>query len=152
MSDADPSPTLPDTAQDDGYVLDEQIGYILRVVSQRHASIFQAHSLDGLTPRQFSALIRIAEVGACSQNHLGRLTSMDVATIKGVVDRLKRKGLVALEPDKTDKRRTIIRLTEAAAAMIDGLHAVGHRISEETLRPLSPSEQATLVRLLRKIT
>jgi len=30
----------------------------------------------------------LTETGPCSQNLLGRLTAMDVATIKGVIDRL----------------------------------------------------------------
>ncbi len=142
----------PTETRQDTYVLEEQVGYILRVVSQRHAAIFQALSPEGLTPRQFSVLVRVAEVGACSQNHLGRLTAMDVATIKGVVDRLKGKGLLALEPDAKDKRRTIIRLTRSAKAMIKTLHEVGHQISTETVAPLTPAEQSTLMGLLRKIS
>lgn len=144
--DQDRQPAQPD------YVLEDQVGYILRVASQRHAAIFQSHAPDGLTATQFSALIRINEMGSCSQNHLGRLTSMDVATIKGVVDRLKRKGLVALEADVTDKRRTLIRLTPEAEAMIGRLKDAGHRITEETLEPLSEEERDTFVRLLRKLT
>lgn len=142
----------PVTAAEKVYALDDQIGYILRVASQRHAAIFQSFSPGDLTPTQFSALVRVAEKGECSQNLLGRLTSMDVATIKGVVDRLKRKGLVVLEPDPTDKRRTIIRPTETALEMINTLHDAGHRISNATMEPLSPAEQSTLIRLLRKIT
>ncbi|MTI02946.1 MarR family winged helix-turn-helix transcriptional regulator, partial [Roseibium sp. RKSG952] len=80
------------TDSDDSYLLDSQVGYLLRLANQRHASIFQSHTLEGLTPTQFAALVRIAELGKCSQNRLGRLAAMDVATIKGVVDRLKQKG------------------------------------------------------------
>lgn len=142
----------PQGSQAEPYILEEQIGYILRMASQRHATIFQSLSPEGLTPRQFSVLVRIDEVGPCSQNHLGRLTAMDVATIKGVVDRLKRKGLVALEPDESDKRRTIIRLTRSATSMIKHLHAVGRQISAETSKPLSDDERDTLIRLLKKIS
>jgi DNA-binding MarR family transcriptional regulator len=134
------------------YILEDQIGFVLRVASQTHASIFQGNTIERLTPTQYSALVRIAQIGECSQNQLGRLTSMDVATIKGVVDRLKRKGLVGLESDPNDKRRTIIKLTETSKSMIKKLHAMGRRITEETLRPLSRAEQATLIRLLRKIS
>jgi MarR family transcriptional regulator, lower aerobic nicotinate degradation pathway regulator len=138
---------------DDGerYRLEEQIGFLLRLASQRHANIFQHHSVMNLTPTQFSALIRISEVGECSQNHLGRLTAMDVATIKGVVDRLRKKDLVSLSPDPNDKRRTTIRLTEKSAAMIDQLHAIGHGITDETLRPLTENEKSRLLQILKKI-
>jgi len=137
------------TEVQDGYILDDQIGFMLRLASQRHASIFQAHALGDLTPTQFSVLIRVSELGECSQNRLGRLVAMDVATIKGVVDRLKKKELLQLMPDETDKRRT---LTEKAAELISDLHESGHRITEETLRPLSQTEAATLLRLLRKMS
>ena len=90
------------------YVLDEQIGYLLRLAGQRHAAIFQSLISEGLTPTQFSTLIRISEHGQVSQNHLGRLAAMDVATIKGVVDRLKAKALVIARPDPGDKRRSNI--------------------------------------------
>ncbi|MBL1422001.1 MAG: MarR family transcriptional regulator [Alphaproteobacteria bacterium] len=134
------------------YKLDEQVGYILRLASQRHSSIFQSHTLSKLTPTQYSALIRIAEIGHCSQNHLGRLTSMDVATIKGVVDRLHKRDLVTLKPDPNDRRRTLITLSELAKKQLDDLYKVGHTITEKTLAPLSASEQQQLLKLLAKIT
>ena len=133
------------------YRLEEQVGFVLRLAAQRHAAIFQAHSLMKLTPTQFSALIRIAEVGTCSQNHLGRLTAMDVATIKGVIDRLREKALVTLRRDPGDKRRTVIALTPMAEEMIGQLQDVGRTITEATLEPLTAQERVRLLRLLKKI-
>ena len=134
------------------YVLDEQVGYLLRLANQRHAGIFQANTVGGLTPTQFSALIRLAEHGPSSQNQLGRYAAMDIATIKGVVDRLRQKGLVQTQSSPEDKRRSVVSLTVAGAAMIDDLLRAGVRITEETLAPLTPSEQRTLVRLLSRLT
>ena len=134
------------------YALDEQVGYLLRLASQRHAAIFQTNTVRNLTPTQFSALIRLSEQGKCSQNRLGRLASMDVATIKGVVDRLRQKGFVSVEKDPHDKRRALISLTPEAAWMIDEMKAAGHLITEETLQPLTASEKRNLVRILKKIT
>ncbi|WP_121062714.1 MarR family winged helix-turn-helix transcriptional regulator [Chachezhania antarctica] len=137
--------------RDADYVLDDQIGYVLRLASQRHAVIFQNHVSD-LTATQFSTLIRISEHGQVSQNHLGRLAAMDVATIKGVVDRLKAKGLVRSLPDPNDKRRSSITLTEDGQAMITQLKRDGAVISADTLAPLKPAEQKTLLALLKRIT
>ncbi|QUJ76374.1 MarR family transcriptional regulator [Sulfitobacter albidus] len=134
------------------YRLDDQIGFLLRLASQRHGIIFQRLMRDGLTPTQFTTLIRVSEEGEISQNHLGRLAAMDVATIKGVVDRLKRKGLLQTRQDPGDKRRTSISLTQAGQSLIAELTAIGHSISDETLDPLTAQERATLVALLRKIT
>ena len=101
---------------------------------------------------QFATLAKLAEAGALSQNALGRLTAMDGATIKGVVDRLRKNGLVQTENDKTDRRRTIVSLTESGRKLLAELLPAAHRISQETLNPLSDSEQAIFLHLLRKMT
>ncbi|QMU60162.1 MAG: MarR family transcriptional regulator [Boseongicola sp.] len=134
------------------YVLEEQVGYLLRLASQRHAVIFQKHAVENLTATQFSTLIRVFEVGSVSQNHLGRLAAMDVATVKGVVDRLKSKGLVQSVPDQVDKRRSIISLTAKGQSLISDLKTSGVQITDETLAPLTGAERRSLVALLRKIT
>lgn len=133
------------------YSLDNQVGYLMRLANQRHAAIFQANTVYGLTPTQFSALVRLAEHGQCSQNHLGRLASMDVATIKGVVDRLKHKGFVTVEKDPDDKRRALISLSAEGETMISGMKEAGHFITSETLKPLTTSEARSLVRILGKM-
>ena len=55
----DESKLQPDAYDD--YVLDEQIGYVLRMANQRHAGIFQSLIRKDLTPTQFSVLIRLSE-------------------------------------------------------------------------------------------
>ena len=87
------------------YVLEEQIGFILRQVWQRHATIFAREIGINLTPTQWAALAKLTETGPCSQNQLGRLTAMDVATIKGVIDRLTARGLTETSADPEDGRR-----------------------------------------------
>ena len=134
------------------YKLEKQIGYLLRLAYQRHSVIFQHHTLLDLTPTQFSALVRINEEQSCSQNLLGRKISVDVATIKGVVDRLYKRGLIDLKPDPEDKRRTLITLKPKTKNMMKELHAAGEKISDETLRQLTASEQERLIQLLTKIS
>src|SRR3954471_3212290 len=101
------------------YVLEEQIGFILRQVWQRHATIFAKEIGINLTPTQWAALAKLAETGPCSQNQLGRLTAMDVATIKGVIDRLSARGLTEPGPDPADGRRLRVRLTRAGQQLAE---------------------------------
>lgn len=143
--------TTQNTPDAPSYHLDDQVGYLLRLASQRHATIFQTHTVAKLTPTQFSALVRLAQHGPSSQNQLGRYAAMDIATIKGVVDRLRQKGLVQTEPSPDDKRRSLVSLTVKGAGLIAELLEAGQKISEETLNPLSPAEQRTLTKLLRKL-
>lgn len=144
-----PSPPKQTNGQ---YRLERQVGFLLRLASQRHAVIFQRHAPDALTPTQFSTLVRLSEMGDVSQNHLGRSAAMDVATVKGVVDRLKGKGLVVSRPDQKDRRRAVISLTAKGQSLIGDLERTGQRITEETLAPLSTSERRDLERLLQKIS
>lgn len=134
------------------YNLNDQVGYLLRLAHQRHAEIFKLHTIEKLTPTQFSALLRISQQGKVSQNHLGRLAGMDVATVKGVVERLKDKGFVELKPDLEDKRRLVISLSDKGKSIVAGLEEIGANITEETLSPLNDDERATLVKLLQKIS
>ena len=115
------------------YHLDEQIGFILRQVSQRHSTLFTRGIGDDTTPTQWAALSKLHEVGSCSQNLLGRLTAMDVATIKGVVDRLTLRGLTATRPDPADGRRLIVELTKAGRALADDTFAKAAAITDDTL-------------------
>src|ERR1700744_1903997 len=133
------------------YVLDEQIGFILRMVSQRHAAIFARDIGTNLTPTQWAALSKLAEAGPSSQNQLGRLTAMDVATIKGVIDRLTARGLTETSPDPEDGRRLLVSLTRAGAQLAEKAAANALAISKETLAPLEPKERETLFALLNKL-
>ena len=134
-----------------GYVLDEQIGFILRQVWQRHAMIFARDIGINLTPTQWAALAKLQETGQCSQNQLGRLTAMDVATIKGVIDRLTARGLTETAPDPEDGRRLLVSLTRAGQQLAEKAAPNALAISRETLAPLDARERETLVALLSKL-
>jgi MarR family transcriptional regulator, lower aerobic nicotinate degradation pathway regulator len=133
------------------YVLDEQIGFILRQVSQRHAAIFGRDIGIDLTPTQWAALAKLQETGPCSQNLLGRLTAMDVATIKGVIDRLSARGLTETAPDPEDGRRLLVSLTRAGQQLAEKAAPNALAISRETLAPLDASEREALMELLNKL-
>ena len=133
------------------YILDEQVGFMLRQVAQRHATVFAARIGDELTMTQWAALAKLAETGPCSQNLLGRHTAMDAATIKGVVDRLARRGFVETPPDPEDAPLLVVLPTQAGRAVIARATPTAFAITEETLAPLDPAERATLLKLLARL-
>lgn len=133
------------------YRLDDQVGFILRRATQRHAAIFAASIGCSLTPTQWAALARLHEAGPLSQNRLGRQTAMDAATIKGVVDRLTRRGLLTAAPDAADGRRLLVALTAQSHEWVRRLEPHAHAVTAETLAPLTPEEQQALVLLLLRL-
>lgn len=142
-------PRQPLPASD--YVLDEQIGFILRQVTQRHTNIFAQTIGDGLTPMQWAVMSKLLEIGQTSQSALGRAVFMDAATIKGTVDRLEARALVARVPDAEDRRKLLVDLTDAGRQMAQRNLAAAITITRETLAPLSASEIVQLRRLLERL-
>jgi MarR family transcriptional regulator, lower aerobic nicotinate degradation pathway regulator len=133
------------------YRLEQQVGYILRQASQRHAAIFSERIPEGLTTTQFATLVRLQEVGPCSQNRLGRLTAMDGATIKGVTDRLIQRGFVEARVDPDDGRHRVLALTGSGIDLVARAIPVALAITAETLGPLSGDEREHFVMLLKKL-
>jgi DNA-binding MarR family transcriptional regulator len=147
----DASKQVAKVTPESGYQLEEQVGFILRQVSQRHTAIFAARIPEQLTTTQFATLVRLQEVGPCSQNQLGRLTAMDAATIKGVTDRLIQRGFVEAKLDPEDGRRRMLGLTPQGLDVVARAIPAGLEISAETLEPLSAEEQTQFMELLRKL-
>ena len=141
----------PVSQQPTSYSLDAQVGFILRQVSQRHTAIFAASIGSQLTATQWAALSKLAEAGPCSQNQLGRLTAMDVATIKGVIDRLTARGLTETGADPRDGRRLLVTLTRAGQALVEKIAPNALQVTETTLAPLTAKERDVFVALLTKL-
>ncbi|MCP5038153.1 MAG: MarR family transcriptional regulator [Rhodobacteraceae bacterium] len=135
---------------DPTYVLDDQIGYKLRLANQKHLEIF-ARELPGVTPTQFAVLARLTEVGQVSQNHLGRLVRLDGATIKGVVSRLVTKGLVETTPSQKDRRRLLISLTGKGIEFTALVTEKAFVITDQTGTNLNDAEKVKLNELLDKL-
>jgi DNA-binding MarR family transcriptional regulator len=133
------------------YVLDDQVGFMLRVALQRHTSIFTTRMIEGLTQTQFAALAKLAEVGPCSQNHLGRLIYLNAATIKGVFDRLGARGFLTALNDPNDRRRRALALTDRGRQVTEPAMLVAAEITAITFAAFSGDEQRTVTRLLKKL-
>lgn len=133
------------------YRLDDQVGFLLRRAHQRHTALFADRMPKQLTPTQFAALARLYEHGASSQNLLGRDIAVDAATMKGVVDRLGSKGLVAVAPDEKDGRRVTVSLTGDGVELAERCIPIAVEITEATLAPVPADQRGVLLDLLRAL-
>lgn len=134
------------------YVLEDQVGFILRRVHQHATDVFNAVMAGfDITPMQFAALAKLHDLGPSSQNQLGRLVAMDPATMFGVAGRLAKRGLVRQSVDPNDARLVILQLTEEGRALVEGMKSRGVEVSRKTLERLTTAEAETLCRLLAKI-
>jgi DNA-binding MarR family transcriptional regulator len=76
---------------------------------------------------------------------------MDVATIKGVIDRLTARGLTETSADPLDGRRLRVSLTRAGQQLAEKVAANALAISRETLSPLDARERELFVAMLEKL-
>lgn len=134
------------------YVLEDQIGFLIRRAHQRASAIFE-QVMDGMdvTPVQYAALAKLHDLGPTSQNQLGRMVGIDPATMFGVAGRLAKRGLVAPSVDPNDARLVLLTLTESGFATVQAMKALGPEVTRRTLAPLSANEAETLLALLGRI-
>ncbi|MBM3556957.1 MAG: MarR family transcriptional regulator [Alphaproteobacteria bacterium] len=140
------------TQPDDTYRLEEQVGFLLRKAHQRATAVFQDVIGDPtVTPTQYAALIKLLDEGPLSQNHLGRLTAMDPATIQGVLRRLAARRFIALKSDPADRRRKTAALTAKGRALVERLRRNGQAVSAAVLQPLDETERRSFLALLGRL-
>ncbi|ETX12110.1 MarR family transcriptional regulator [Marinomonas ushuaiensis DSM 15871] len=141
---------LPDEVN---YVFTEQVGHLLRKAHQRHMMIFQEMSCEpNLTAPQFIALCTIQSMVSCSITDIVSATTVDQATMRGVIDRLKSKGWVYLSADLKDRRKVMISLSDAGSKLLDAMIPCAKSITEATMSGLNPAERVALIFLLKKMT
>lgn len=131
----------------------DHIGHVLRRAYQRHVAIFQ-QAMDEfeLTAAQFIALANLLEFEVCSQSDLVRLTAIDQATIRGIINRLKARKLISTMTDPADARKVTVRLTTEGETVISAAVTRLDGISELTYNGLNEAERVALMYLLRRIS
>jgi len=77
---------------------------------------------------------------------------MDPATIQGVVRRLEDRKLIERADDPDDRRRSMLKLSQEGAALVDRLKENAQAVSRAILEPLDARERGELLRLLRTLT
>ncbi|MFT3803992.1 MAG: MarR family winged helix-turn-helix transcriptional regulator [Burkholderiaceae bacterium] len=134
------------------YDFTAQVGHWLRRAYQRHTMVFQQHIPDSqLTVAQFIVLCALRDHGASSIAEIVKITVIDQATIRGVIERLRARKLVTVEHDLEDRRKVVVQLAADGSSMVEEMVPFGHLISERTFGDLNPAERVALLYLLQKM-
>lgn len=107
----------------------------------------EAAKAVGLTPQHYQALLAIKGQPGRDRVTIGELAAwllLEHHSAVGLVDRLESAGLVAREPDTTDRRRVLVALTPHGEEVIAQL-AAAHRAE---LWELGPALVAALQEVL----
>ncbi len=107
---------------------------------------------QNLTASQLNALLALRTAGAdgLRMGQIGRRLVVTKSNVTGLVDRLERQGMVR-RCEHRDRRATVVRLTDAGAALMEKVvPAHAERLAELTAG-LTVAEKKTLTRLLSKL-
>jgi DNA-binding MarR family transcriptional regulator len=136
----------------DDYQFSEQVGHLLRRAYQRHVALFQQTIPDSqLTAAQFVILCAVRDQDACSLSDVVRLTAIDQATVRGVMERLKTRELLTVKQDASDRRKVLVTLTDAGRALVGEMVPFAEKITADTFGELNPAERVAMLYLLRKM-
>lgn len=146
------SELLSERERADDFDFTVAVGHLLRRAYQRHAAIFNdAMKTRQLTAAQFVVLCTVRDHDASSLSDIAKATAIDQATIRGVVERLKTRGLVIVRRDPSDERKVRVSMSKKGAHTTELAVPVVRDISTMTFKGLDPREQSVLVELLGKM-
>ncbi len=85
----------------------------------------------GLSGRQYMVLAVLSADTPPSQQELAGRCGLLPAQVVIVVDELERRGLAERQRSETDRRRSVVSLTEEGAEMLERADATGERLVRE---------------------
>lgn len=127
--------------------------FMIRRAHQIATSIFTSACAElGLTPSQFSVMFVLRHRGPVGQNELGRLVSLDRSTTALVVRGLRARELVDTTSDASDRRKTIVRLTDKGRLLLARAEKLSTKASDKLLSAFDPDQASAFLSLLETLT
>ena len=119
-----------------------------RVFNTRLSSQARAVNLSG--PR-LRLLLAVEGVGRLRMGDLAEDLGITARTVTTLVDALEKEGLLARLPDPTDRRATLLALTERAQTQFEQVRTLQMQLGEELVAPLDMQQRRQLLDLLGRL-
>lgn len=131
---------------DEYAVLEHTLQQLMWTEQKRFAVLLDQHHL---TLPQFLVLASIRQHGTgCPIGALAKEMFQAYPTMTGIVDRLKKAGLVSRGDDPYDRRKVVVSLTHTGRQLLDRARNTRRERMTHALSHLSPHERRELLRLL----
>jgi MarR family transcriptional regulator, transcriptional regulator for hemolysin len=131
---------------------DESIGVWLTLATQAyHRAVSEELAPHGITYRQTMVLGWLALEGELTQTELANKMMIEPPTLVGILDRMERDGWIARHDCPTDRRKKIVRATEAAEPVWEQIVQCALRVRAQATKGLDESQLATLKSLLQRV-
>jgi DNA-binding MarR family transcriptional regulator len=130
--------------------LEHAVFHLMRRALQEHGANWQAR-LPHLTKPQYAVLHAVHEDPGIEQAILGQRAAIDKATLASLLLRMEQRGLVVRKVDAADRRRRLLRLTDAGEAELRATVPVADALNSKMLARLTDNEHRQLLHLLGKL-
>ena len=121
------------------------------VIRERQTPLFARYGLQHGEFDVLATLRRSSERDGLTQTALFVAAMLSSGGMTTRIDRLEKAGLVERRPHPSDRRATLVRLTDKGFDLIDSIMPSHQDTSREALAGLSPEEQKTLNALLARL-
>ena len=134
------------------YDFDQSIGYWLSLTTQAyHRAITEELAPHGVTFRQAQVLAWLTAEGDLAQAELAAKMMVEPPTLVGILDRMERDGWITRNSCPEDRRKKLIRATEAAEPVWERFTACARHIRVRAAEGITDDEMDTLKELLGRI-
>jgi DNA-binding MarR family transcriptional regulator len=130
----------------------DSLGFLLSFRGElTGARIRAALGVAGLHPRHAMTLMQLAP-GAMSQRELAAVMEVDPSQLVAILNELESSGLAERRRDPADRRRHIVKITQAGADALEQVDEAVSAAERELFADLSEAEQAVLRALLDRVS
>ncbi len=134
------------------YDFEESIGYWLTVVTQAyHRALNERLVPCGITYRQSHVLGWLMLEGELTQGELARRMMIEPPTLVRILDRMESLGWIHRQDCPGDRRRKLIRLTDAAEPAWEKMVSCMRQVRQVAGQGLNADEHYVLKDILRRL-
>ncbi len=131
----------------------DAVNQAIRLLSLRHRARAAALLAPlGLHPGQETLLLELARTGPMIQAQLSEALGCEPPSVTLMARKLEASGYIRRKPAQSDKRASIVELTDSGKALVDQVKRLWCALAEETVTGLSAQTAEELPRLLKTLT
>lgn len=134
--------------------LDEKLRFDIELgrINKLYTEYVNEHNKKfNVTRSEMSFLIRLYAKDNIPQETLSKSQKINDATVTRALVRLENKGYIERIPNKNDKRKKMVLLTEKGREITDKVLEHNEIFKKEIFSSFSPEEKETLLKLLDKL-